>query len=305
MGSESQERTSASAALGSYGSEGMSDLDASGNWYNVPGQGYVWSPFDAESEGASWDPYGFGHWVYYPRYGFLWVSGYGWGYAPYQCGLWNYYDSFGWGWAPGGGCSPWGGFGAGFYGEGGGFYNIGSAPHGYRPPKRPLPIHPRPVRFGSKGVRVATVPVDRRPAETIGLPPSGRSSLPVMIAGHAVQPLRALASRPAYSRTSASFAGRPGGALMGGSQPGGSQPGYSPVGQHPVYNGNPGSRPANYGVVNRPIPGVSIPHPAAPASHPAASHPAPAASHASSGGGGGGGGHASSGGGGGGGGSHK
>jgi hypothetical protein len=36
-----------------------------------------------------------------PGYGYIWVSGYEWGYTPFQCGTWNYYDAFGWGWAPG------------------------------------------------------------------------------------------------------------------------------------------------------------------------------------------------------------
>src|SRR5580698_2729550 len=90
-----------------------SDLDANGNWYDVPGQGYVWSPYDASNSG--WDPYGYGSWMFEPGYGYNWISGYPWGYLPYQCGLWNYYDGFGWGWMPGtGGCVP--GLGYGFYG---------------------------------------------------------------------------------------------------------------------------------------------------------------------------------------------
>jgi ferric-dicitrate binding protein FerR (iron transport regulator) len=90
------------------------DLDANGNWYNVPGQGYVWSPYDASN--AGWDPYGYGNWMYTPGYGYIWASGYSWGYLPYQCGMWNYYNGFGWGWAPGsGGCQPgWGGGGRSF-----------------------------------------------------------------------------------------------------------------------------------------------------------------------------------------------
>ena len=43
------------------------DLDANGNWYNVPGQGYVWSPYEASS--VSWDPYGCGHWMWTPQFG--------------------------------------------------------------------------------------------------------------------------------------------------------------------------------------------------------------------------------------------
>ena len=29
-----------------------------------------------------------------PGYGYLWVSGYPWGYMPFQCGAWNFYDGF-------------------------------------------------------------------------------------------------------------------------------------------------------------------------------------------------------------------
>ena len=76
----------------------------------MPGQGYVWSPYEAAS--AAFDPYGNGNWMWTPGYGYLWVSGYPWGYMPFQCGAWNFIDGFGWGWAPGlGGCTPWWGAG--------------------------------------------------------------------------------------------------------------------------------------------------------------------------------------------------
>ena len=89
---------------------------------------------------ADFDPYGNGDWMYTPDYGYLWASGYSWGYMPYQCGAWNFYDGFGWGWAPGmGGCRPW--WGMGFYGG----PNIGFAPVGYRRIPRPMPPH-GPIR---------------------------------------------------------------------------------------------------------------------------------------------------------------
>ena len=107
---EAAAQTGASTDLGESQNPAWNDLDANGNWYNVPGQGYVWSPYDAAS--AGFDPYGNGDWMYTPGYGYLWVSGYPWGYMPYQCGAWNFYDGFGWGWAPGmGGCRPWWGHG--------------------------------------------------------------------------------------------------------------------------------------------------------------------------------------------------
>ena len=157
------EKTAATESYGEHEPVGMSDLDANGNWYNVPGQGYVWSPYDAENQGQNFDPYGYGNWTYYPTQGYVFVSGYGWGYTPYQCGLWNYYDSFGWGWAPGNGCG--GLYGAGFFGGGyGGWgFNIGNYPRWYRLPHRPTPgpIRPRPAGGGG-GARFASIPVDRR-----------------------------------------------------------------------------------------------------------------------------------------------
>jgi len=105
------ERTEASAGQPDNQNPAWSDLDANGNWYNVPDQGYVWSPNEASNPG--WDPYGNGYWMDTPSYGYMWVSGYPWGYLPYQCGAWNFYSSFGWGWAPGT-CSPWWGGGGGW-----------------------------------------------------------------------------------------------------------------------------------------------------------------------------------------------
>ena len=124
---------------------GWSDLDANGSWYDVPDQGQVWQPTIAGD--AGFDPYGDGEWVWYPGTGYVWASGYAWGWTPYRCGTWSYYNSFGWGWVPGAGC---GGQGWGF--AGGGFLaNVGFVPRGYRPirvpvssphPQRPiLPVH--------------------------------------------------------------------------------------------------------------------------------------------------------------------
>ena len=84
---------------------------------------------------AGWDPFGSGYWMWTPRYGYGWVSGYSWGYLPYQCGNWNFYDSFGWGWAPGmGGVRPW--------------WRLGLlwAEHRYDPGGYHLPFRPRPRR---------------------------------------------------------------------------------------------------------------------------------------------------------------
>jgi hypothetical protein len=123
---------------------GWSDLDANGSWYDVPGQGQVWQPNVAMDPG--FDPYGYGSWVGYSG-GYVWASGYAWGWTPYRCGNWSYWDDFGWGWQPGSGC----GFGSG-WGFGGGSYaiNITRPPRGYR--FRPIPVHGpggiHPIRVG-------------------------------------------------------------------------------------------------------------------------------------------------------------
>ena len=85
---------------------GWSDLDANGTWYDVPETGPVWQPSMA-AEDTDFDPFGYGSWVSYPGFGFVWASGYPWGWTPYRCGNWSFFGGFGWGWSPAG-C---GGFG--------------------------------------------------------------------------------------------------------------------------------------------------------------------------------------------------
>lgn len=172
------EQTAATASFSDSQNPAWNDLDAYGNWYNVSGYGPVWSPYGA---GPGWDPYGYGYWSWYPGYGYMWVSGYNWGYMPYRCGAWNYFNDFGWGWIPGGGC------GSGFFMNTN--INIWNSPSGYRPPPRPVQDHgftavttnPHPV-----------VPVDRgssaryKPQPIYGV---GGVARPVLIGGKPVQPL--------------------------------------------------------------------------------------------------------------------
>jgi hypothetical protein len=73
LNGEAGEKTAATDSYVNTQAVGLSDLDANGNWYSVPGQGYVWSPYDAQTVGASFDPYGYGHWTSYPGRGYLWV----------------------------------------------------------------------------------------------------------------------------------------------------------------------------------------------------------------------------------------
>jgi len=155
---------------------GWSDLDANGNWYDVSGEGQVWQPTVALD--ASFDPYGYGSWVGYPGAGYVWASGYAWGWIPFRCGAWSYWNGFGWGWSPSTGCRRVGwGFGHGF---GSGVYaiNIGRPPANYHLPTRPvhIPGMLHPVAVG----RASTVPsTDAHPSQE-----------PRMIAGVLLEPLR-------------------------------------------------------------------------------------------------------------------
>jgi hypothetical protein len=210
-------------------SPAWNDLDANGNWYNVPGQGYVWSPYDASD--ASWDPYGNGNWMWTPGYGYIFVSGYPWGYMPYQCGSWNFYDGFGWGWAPGmgmgvglrmGGCHPWWRTGR-YFGP-----NIGRAPGGYR--NIEMPRNRGPV--GRTPPKIVRVDRGGFHGGQSGLPPRSRNS-PVQIGGATVAPLRPLPGNRRYEPSQSGYVYRPRGATGSGSGQG--------TGNGYVYTAHPGS----------------------------------------------------------------
>ena len=211
--SEAAAKTGATKNYGDNSNPAWNDLDASGNWYNVPGQGNIWSPYEAS--GAGWDPYGNGYWMNTPGYGYIWASGYPWGYLPYQCGMWNWYDAFGWGWAPGmEGCSPWWGMG-GYFGP-----NIGNGFGGYRPPLRP---HPPRRPLGGRAQRANTlIAVNRRPVGGSTALPARDRAAPVTIAGQTVQPLRPLGARAQYDHSASAYVNRtvsvfPGSSLGAGS----------------------------------------------------------------------------------------
>jgi hypothetical protein len=203
------------------------DLDANGSWYNVAGQGPVWSPDEAVN--SDWDPYGNGNWMWTSNFGYVWVSGDSWGYLPFQCGVWNYYSGFGWGWTPGMG-RPW-------WDRGRWSSNIGNAPGGYRPPLRPHPLAAgAAINSGFRSSPHPLVAVNRRPPSgTERLALRDRSSS-VTIAGQLVQPLRPVASRPQYNA----------------GQMNRSRPAYAgartPAGQRPAFASHPatasGARPS-------------------------------------------------------------
>lgn len=179
------DRTVANNALPDSNNPAWGDLDQNGNWYNVPGQGYVWSPYEAQN--SAWDPYGCGSWMWTPAFGYMWVSCESWGYMPYMSGMWNYYSGFGWGWMPGYG---------GWYNNGGGWTaNVGqTAGIHYQPPRMP---HGGPV----KPPVATTFPVRAtyQPYPIVGVnrirnfehaAPIRSQGAPLTIGGTRVQPLR-------------------------------------------------------------------------------------------------------------------
>jgi hypothetical protein len=216
-------KTAASGSEPNSNNPAWADLDANGSWYNVPDQGYVWSPAAAAS--GDWEPYGCGNWVWTPQFGYIWVSCEQWGYLPYTSGYWNFYDDFGWGWTPGYGY-PW-------WTTGGWVGNVGNHPLRYQPPHRPRggPVHPPrdPAGHGRFVQSNPVIAIRRTPSSPTGNPVRvvGR---PVTIAGTTVEPLRPLSPRPIYNAPAGSGFNR-------------SSPGF----RGPSY-GNPGSGNAGYSV---------------------------------------------------------
>jgi hypothetical protein len=83
---------------------GVSDLSYYGNFFNAPGYGTMWQPYFA---GAGWDPFMNGAYLWYPGFGYTWVSSYPWGWTPYRYGSWRFLPGYGWAWQPGSLVSGW------------------------------------------------------------------------------------------------------------------------------------------------------------------------------------------------------
>ncbi len=88
-----QRRTMANSYHSPY-AYGWSDLAYYGNFFNLAGYGSCWQPYFMS---AAWNPFMDGAWVYYPGFGYTWVSAYPWGWMPYHYGSWMY-AGFGQGW---------------------------------------------------------------------------------------------------------------------------------------------------------------------------------------------------------------
>ncbi|HET7104815.1 MAG TPA: FecR family protein [Terracidiphilus sp.] len=280
--SQEDDRTAATSSEPNSSNPAWSDLDANGNWYNVPGQGYVWSPYEAA--GAGWDPYGCGSWMWMPGYGYGWVSCESWGYLPFQFGMWNYYNGFGWGWSPG-----WGGT---WWNTGNWAYNIGTRPINYIPPARPRGGPARP--HGGSPVHVTGGQFQPYPVVAVNrLHEIGRGApirvhnRPATIAGERVEPLQRLEPRPRYEHLPPAGISRPAFGYNGATAT------HAPAGtpQRPVYGafngavsggrtaapprayGNPARSPSFYGNAPRPsapgnVRGPSFSRPSGGGAHP-------------------------------------
>src|SRR5208283_1827337 len=107
---------------------GSSDLDANGQWEQVPDYGWCWTP----QVDAGWVPYSAGNWGWEPYWGWTWISAEPWGWAPYHYGRWFMYGGR-WAWWPARGLGAmWSpayvsffGFGGRGFGVGFGFGSIG------------------------------------------------------------------------------------------------------------------------------------------------------------------------------------
>jgi hypothetical protein len=83
---------------------GASDLSYYGNFMNVSGYGMMWQPYFV---GMGWDPFMNGAWMWYPGFGYTWVSAYPWGWMPYRYGNWVFVPGMGWLWQPGNSWAGW------------------------------------------------------------------------------------------------------------------------------------------------------------------------------------------------------
>ncbi|HEX6188755.1 MAG TPA: FecR family protein [Pyrinomonadaceae bacterium] len=78
-----------------YDAPGINDLSYYGDWRDVDGYGYAWSP----RVDAGWTPYQQGYWTRDYPYGLTWVSNEPWGYTPYHYGRWAFAGDR-WYWIP-------------------------------------------------------------------------------------------------------------------------------------------------------------------------------------------------------------
>lgn len=146
------ERYQASNTYGAPYSYGLSDLNYYGNYMNVPGYGMCWQPYFT---GMGWNPYMDGAWMWYPGFGYSWVSAYPWGWMPYHYGSWLFVPSLGWLWQPGNTWVAWNGVPA-----------VINPPRNFIPP-RPPAVTGRPLVTVGRGPTVSTLNPGTRPGSRV------------------------------------------------------------------------------------------------------------------------------------------
>lgn len=113
---------------------GWSDLNYYGAFTNIPGFGYGWRPYGVS---YGWDPFASGYWVWYPGWGYTWISPYPWGWMPYRYGSWRFFSGYGWAWVPG------------FWQQSYYTPRVVDPPPSYRPPRPPSNPRTTPVAVGN------------------------------------------------------------------------------------------------------------------------------------------------------------
>lgn len=145
---------------------GYDDFSPYGTWVDVGGYGRLWRPYGVS---IGWNPWSYGGWVWYPSYGYVWVSSYPWGWTPYRYGGWHYVNTYGWCWRPGPRINITN-------------INIYNAPPRYVPPRPPVVTHGHPFAIAYANDRPVADPRSRwmeQPqvaANTPGIEPRGHDS---------------------------------------------------------------------------------------------------------------------------------
>jgi hypothetical protein len=112
---------------------GYDDLSSYGSWVQTP-EGQLWRPYGVTYD---WSPYDSGAWLWYPTYGYTWVSGYPWGWTPFHFGGWHFFNNIGWCWRPGPRI---------FMGN----FNFFNPPAGFVPPRPPVVHRGHPFAIVAK-----------------------------------------------------------------------------------------------------------------------------------------------------------
>lgn len=73
------------------------ELARYGHWVYIPPYGYVWVPGGMD---ASWRPYYYGRWTWLPLCGWTWIPYEPWGWVTFHYGRWHWRYGLGWYWIP-------------------------------------------------------------------------------------------------------------------------------------------------------------------------------------------------------------